>query len=190
MSGTIAFAIMAFVIVGSALGMLFSRKTIYSALFLVLNFASVALVYLSLGATFIGLTQIAIYAGAIMVLFLFVIMLLGPGRLPPGGFPLWRRGVAVALGIVFMVELALVVVQLSSDAVAGTPPVDFAGPEAIGMVLFNQYALPLETASIILLVGIIGSIALAQRARKKEKDPFFLQAMGEAAEANLAEEER
>ena len=78
----ILFLILALVAIGTALGMLISRNTVYSALFLVLNFVTVAVFYLLLGAPFIAMSQITVYAGAIMVLFLFVIMLLGAESLP------------------------------------------------------------------------------------------------------------
>ncbi len=78
----IFFGLLAVVIIVTALGMLFSRNAIYSALFLVLNFATVAVLYIILGAPFISLVQITVYAGSIMVMFLFVIMLLGAERLP------------------------------------------------------------------------------------------------------------
>ncbi|HNT54992.1 MAG TPA: NADH-quinone oxidoreductase subunit J, partial [Anaerolineaceae bacterium] len=73
----VIFIILGVVAVGTAVGMLLSRNAVYAALFLVLNFATIAILYLILGAPFIALAQITVYAGAIMVLFLFVIMLLG-----------------------------------------------------------------------------------------------------------------
>jgi hypothetical protein len=87
--GILFFGLMALIVVGTAIGMVASRNAVYSALFLVLNFATVALLYLMLGAPFIALVQITVYAGSIMVLFIFVIMLLGAERLgvshPPRG---------------------------------------------------------------------------------------------------------
>ena len=77
MLNVIVFGLLALIVVATALAMLLTRKPIFSVLFLVLNFASVAVLYLILGAPFIAFAQITVYAGAIMVLFLFVIMLLG-----------------------------------------------------------------------------------------------------------------
>ncbi|MEE9599246.1 MAG: NADH-quinone oxidoreductase subunit J, partial [Anaerolineales bacterium] len=85
----IFFLILAFVSVGAALGLLFSRNAIYAALFLVLNFLTVAIFYLFLNAPFLAMAQITVYAGAIMVLFLFVIMLLGTKKLKTRGENLW-----------------------------------------------------------------------------------------------------
>ena len=95
----LSFLILAVVSVATALGMLFSRNAIYSALFLVLNFVTVAIFYLLLGAPFIAMAQITVYAGAIMVLFLFVIMLLGAERLTPGRVLPWQRWLAIVLAV-------------------------------------------------------------------------------------------
>ena len=84
--------------------MLLSRNTVYSALFLVLNFVTVAVFYLLLGAPFIAMAQVTVYAGAIMVLFLFVIMLLGTEVLPASNILPWQRPLAVVLAAVLAVE--------------------------------------------------------------------------------------
>ena len=96
------FLILAVMAVASALGMLMSRSAVYAALFLVLNFCTVAVFYILLNAPFIAMSQVSVYAGAIMVLFLFVIMLLGTELLPPSDVLPWQRPVAVllALGLV------------------------------------------------------------------------------------------
>src|SRR5512134_640029 len=96
----IFFLLLGLVAVVSALGMLFSRNTVYSALFLIVNFATVAVFYLVLNAPFIALSQITVYAGAIMVLFLFVIMLLGAeqGQQHQGRW--WYQPLALFLGAV------------------------------------------------------------------------------------------
>src|SRR3970040_1410555 len=100
----IVFLVLALVATASALGMVFSRNAVYSALFLVLNLVTVAVFYLLLGAPFIAMSQITVYAGAIMVLFLFVIMLLGGEQLAPSRALPWQKPVAVLLTIVLLVE--------------------------------------------------------------------------------------
>src|SRR5512132_3051402 len=102
----ILFFILALVAIGTAMGMLLSRNAVYSALFLVLNFVTVAVFYLLLGAPFIAMSQITVYAGAIMVLFLFVIMLLGAESLPQAEVLPWQRPLAILLGILLMGEAA------------------------------------------------------------------------------------
>ena len=91
----ILFLILAVVAIGAALGMLISRNAVYSALFLILNFATVAVFYLLLGAPFIAMAQVTVYAGAIMVLFLFVIMLLGAEELRRVHRLDWQQPVAL-----------------------------------------------------------------------------------------------
>src|SRR5512135_2607784 len=90
--------------IATALGMLMSRSAVYSALFLVLNFGTVAVFYILLGAPFIAMSQITVYAGAIMVLFIFVIMLLGTELLPRSRVLAWQRPLAVLLAAVLVVE--------------------------------------------------------------------------------------
>ena len=98
----ILFLALALIAVATALGMLFSRNAIYSALFLVLNFITVAVFYLLLGAPFIAMAKVTVYAGAIMVLFLFVIMLLGAERLRPRRELAWQTPLAGFLAVVLV----------------------------------------------------------------------------------------
>ena len=158
----ILFLILAVVAIATALGMLISRNAVYSALFLVLNFATVAVFYVLLGAPFIALTQVTVYAGAIMVLFLFVIMLLGTDELPERKVLNWQKPMAVILALVLMVEgIYLIFVQKSaSGLISNAPSADFGSPQAIGDMLFNQYLLPFEATSILLLVAMVGAIVL------------------------------
>ena len=166
----ILFIILAAVAVVSAIGLLVSRNTVYAALFLVINYASVAVFYLLLGAPFIALVQVTVYAGAIMVLFLFVIMLLGAEKLPKATVLPWQRPVAIGLAALLLVEAIFLLFQRLKTI--STPR---ANPDAavntteslrtLGMTLFNQYLLPFEVTSILLLVAMVGVIVLT----KKEK---------------------
>ena len=104
----VVFFILALVAIGAALGMLFSKNAIYAAIFLVLNFATVAVFFLTLGGTFIAVTQVAVYAGAIMVLFLFVIMLLGAEKLGEGDTLGWQKPLAIFLGLLLIFETGYV----------------------------------------------------------------------------------
>ena len=159
----ILFLILALVAIGAALGLLFSRNAVYAALFLVLNFMTVAVFYLLLNAPFLAMAQVTIYAGAIMVLFLFVIMLLGTKKLKTRGENLWQRRLAIGLGVVLIGELVtLFFVQGWRDTLIGEIGSKFGSPESIGIVLFNQYLLPFEITSILLLVGMIGAIVLTK----------------------------
>jgi len=165
----ILFLILAIVAILAAIGMLVSRNSVYAALFLVLNFASVAVFYLLLGAPFIALAQVTVYAGAIMVLFLFVIMLLGAEKLPKGTVLPWQRPLAIVLAGVLLAEAGLLLFQrLQLTATLVNPDASVNATEALrtlGLTLFNQYLLPFEVTSILLLVAMVGAIVLT----KKEK---------------------
>lgn len=159
----VLFLILATVAVISALGMLLSRNAVYSALFLVLNFATVAIFYLLLGAPFIAITQVTVYAGAIMVLFLFVIMLLGADPLPKGKELPWQKPLAVGLALILAVEGIFLISTQKAAGIIGTPAADAGNPLAIGETLFSQYLLPFEVTSILLLVAMIGAIVLTHK---------------------------
>lgn len=164
----ILFLGLAVVAVGAALGMLFSRNAVYSALYLILNFATVAVFYLLLGAPFIAMAQVTVYAGAIMVLFLFVIMLLGAEELRKRGTLGWQQPLALLLGIVLIAETAYLVF-VRGDLVSQILPAEagYASPEQIGLLLFDKYLLPFEIVSILLLVAMVGAIVLTKEERKK-----------------------
>jgi NADH-quinone oxidoreductase subunit J len=162
----VVFFILAAVAVGTALGMVLSRNAIYSALFLALNFSAVAMLYLVLGAPFIALSQITVYAGSIMVLFLFVIMLLGAENLPQGEELRWQPLLAIPLLVILAGDFALNLVRNNSQlAGAASLPEGFGSPAAIGDLLFTQYALPFEVTGVILLTATLGAIMLAKADR-------------------------
>lgn len=171
MGDTILFLILAFVAIAAAAGMLLSRNAVHSALWLILNLGAVAVLYLILNAPFIAMVQITVYAGAIMVLFLFVIMLLGAERL--GGVRFFGRQefLAGGLGIVLLIVLAVVLFGggSGSGAMADNPGrLMEAGPAAVGLSLYESYVFPFEVTSILLLVAMIGVVAL--RTRRGNKD--------------------
>ena len=163
----ILFFILALVAVAAALGMLFSRNAIYAAIFLVLNFATVAVFFLTLGGSFIAVSQVAVYAGAIMVLFLFVIMLLGAEKLSQTGTLKWQMPLALVLGLVLIIEAAYVLfTQVGQVSELATLPEGFGSPASVGELLFSQYLLPFEVTSILLLVAMIGAIILTRQHKK------------------------
>lgn len=164
----IAFIVLALVAVASALGMLFSKNAVYAAIYLVMNFATVAIFYLILGGAFIAVAQVAVYAGAIMVLFLFVIMLLGAERLGQTETLAWQTPLALFLGIVLAVEAIYVLFFQASQLIpAAVLPEGFGSPTSIGMELFQNYLLPFEVTSLLLLVAMIGAIVLTRQEKKK-----------------------
>jgi len=172
-SELIVFLVLSLVAVSSALGMLLSRNAVYSALFLVLNFATVAVFYILLGAPLIAMAQITVYAGAIMVLFLFVIMLLGADSLAPGKVLPWQKPLAGALAFVLVVESVYLLALRGVPIGIVTRPIESINSveslREMGMVLFNQYLLPFEVTSILLLVAMVGAIVLTKQEKGGQK---------------------
>jgi NADH-quinone oxidoreductase subunit J len=163
------FLLLALIAIASALGMLLSRNAVYSALYLVLNFITVAVFYLLLGAPFIAMAQVTVYAGAIMVLFLFVIMLLGAENLPQSSVLPWQRPLAIFLSVLLGLEAAYLFLTKArplGDVLAPDAAVNATeNLQQLGLALFNEYLLPFEVVSILLLVAMVGAIILT----KKEK---------------------
>ena len=164
----VLFIILALVAVASAIGMLFSKNAVYSALNLILNFSAVAVLYLILGAPFIALSQVTVYAGAIMVLFLFVIMLLGAERLRQGTTLPYQQPVSIALAVILVAiaVYALLFRPLGIEAANATNP-SFSSPAALAEMLYNEYLLPFEVTSILLLVAMIGAIVLTRKQKRR-----------------------
>jgi NADH:ubiquinone oxidoreductase subunit 6 (subunit J) len=158
----VVFALAALVAVGSALGVILKRNPIHAALFLVGNLGSVAALYLTLNATFLAAAQVIVYAGAIMVLFVFAIMVLIPGKEETGPDPLRPvRLAAVPFGALLLLEVLLMVV--ARPAARPEPSRVEGGVRAIGRLLFTDYLFPFELASVLLLAALVGVLALAKR---------------------------
>ncbi|HYE92778.1 MAG TPA: NADH-quinone oxidoreductase subunit J [Terriglobales bacterium] len=160
---TLAFVVVAALAIGSALGLVLKRNPIHGALFLVVNLACVAVFYLMLGAEFLAAAQIIVYAGAIMVLFVFAIMVLIPGKSETGPDP--RRStrvLAVPVGALLLVQLGVIMATRRGDAPSATPPVP-GGVESLGTLLFTDYLFPFELTSVLLLAAMVGVLLLARR---------------------------
>ncbi|NOX62480.1 MAG: NADH-quinone oxidoreductase subunit J [Chloroflexi bacterium] len=159
------FLALALVALLAAVGMVTSRNAVHSALFMLVNFAVYAIFYIMLNAQFLGVVQVIVYAGAIVVLFLFVVMLIG-GEIGAVRSSLRRYTYAAALilGALFVAMIGLGIAQtISTDqTVAGAPAA--GGVEAIGMALFTTYLLPFELASLLLLAGMVGGVARRYKA--------------------------
>ena len=164
----ISFIFLALISVSSALGMLLSRNAIYSALYLIVNFVTTAVFFLLLSGAFIAVSQVAVYAGAIMVLFLFVIMLLGAEKLGKSDTLGWQRPLAILLGLGLIAEILYILFFQANELVALINlPEGFGSPASIGMTLFQEYLLPFEVTSILLLVAMIGAIVLTRQEKKR-----------------------
>lgn len=161
---TYLFIFLALLAVGAAVGMVVSKNTVNSALFLVLNMVALAGVYLILEAQFLAIVQILVYAGAIMVLFLFVIMLLNLdaeeslfNKFRVKYFIAFLLGVTVLSQVLYSIgDLSDMLPEISSDmAQVGTV-------EAVGDVLFTEYLLPFEMTAILLTAAVVGALLIAQ----------------------------
>jgi NADH-quinone oxidoreductase subunit J len=159
----VLFFTLAIIAIATAIGMLISRSTVYAALHLVINFVTVAIFYLLLDAPFIALSQIAVYAGAIMVLFLFVIMLLGLDNI--AGELEWKNLVwPIIMAVILLVEGVLLVLQrVGQNIYVGPAETQLSDPSLMAKVLFTDYLLPFEMTAVLLLVAMIGAIVLNKR---------------------------
>jgi NADH-quinone oxidoreductase subunit J len=161
------FAILGAIALGAALNILVQRHPIYSALSLILTFIALAGIYIQMHAEFIAVMQIVIYTGAIMVLFIFVIMLLNAReeseQRPARRFIMYS---GLVLSIALTVEVSLVVFKgFTGYGIILAPPVGTltGNTASIGKELYTRYMLPFEVTSVLLLVAIIGAIIMAKK---------------------------
>jgi NADH-quinone oxidoreductase subunit J len=154
------FSVVAIAAIGMAVGLVLRPNPLHGALFLVGNLFCVAVLFLMLGAEFLALAQVIVYAGAIMVLFILAIMLLIPGRAESGPDPLARaRRLALPLAAALGLVVALVAARTGGPAPSAPP----GGVEAIGRLLFTDYLFPFEVTSLLLLAALVGALTLAKR---------------------------
>ena len=170
---TAFFLVIAAVAVFAGGMVILAKNAVHSALFLVVNLFCVALLYLSLSAEFLAAVQLMVYAGAIVVLFLFVITLLNP-RAEEGADHLHGQAVAaVGLGALLLVEVGLTITTgVFRLPVAGYPPPAPSWGDnirAIGQMMFTDYLLPFEVTSVLLLIALLGATVLAKGRFRGEK---------------------
>ncbi len=161
----VIFSITALIAVIGAVAMLTSRNAVHSALFLLMNFGAIAVLYLLLQAPFLFAVQLIVYAGAIIVLFLFVVMLLGAERDEDEKNPIrWQTPTALVMAALLIGEVIYVLVRQPQETVARVGNANvFASPTDIARALFTTYLLPFEIASFVLLTALIGVVVLHQR---------------------------
>ena len=159
----IVFALAALGAIAGGVGVIASGPPVRSALALLLVLGCLAIMYLLLSAQFIAVLQVIVYAGAIVVLFLFVIMLLGARTETMPGKLRWQKPVAALLAAAFVAGLGA---ALRGPAGAGVAPTHagFGTAESVGRVLYTTFVLPFEVASVILLVGIIAGVVIGRPA--------------------------
>ena len=158
------FVAFAGLLVACSLMVILHKNPVTSALFLVLAFCSLAGIYLLLSAEFVAMVQIIVYAGAIMVLFLFVIMYLNLKRdIEHGVHIALRRGVGWTLGIVLVVEGWMLLARRWALGPLSAEPAPVVGnTQAIGQALYTRYLFPFEITSMLLLVAMVGVVVIAK----------------------------
>jgi NADH-quinone oxidoreductase subunit J len=168
------FAILAVFALVSAVAVVVARSPVHSALFLLLSFVLVAAIFILQQAEFVGAVQMLVYAGGIMVLFLFVVMLVNPGVVSAGKAFQTQFDVALVLLPVFLVPFLYILgteklpdVAVKPDALRMIGDRIAGNTEAVAWVLFRDYLVPFEVASVFLLVAMVGAVVLGKRSLEK-----------------------
>lgn len=193
---TLAFLLFGGLAVLTSILVVAQRNPMHSALFLVLSFLNVACLYVLLGAEFVAVTQIIVYTGAILVLFLFAVMLVRLEDLPEmyGGHPV-QGFVGPVLGFALLLEILAVIASTVPLGQQGTFTPDAIAAvggniQAVGRYLYSDFLVPFEVASLVLLVGAIGAIVLARPddtpMRRREEAELFTISLGHPMESEVA----
>ena len=167
MIAPILFFLLAITAVAAALGLLIARNPVVSALWLILNLFCIAGLYLTLNAEFIAVIQVIVYAGAIMVLFLFVIMLLNLAELPSPALLDWKFAASFLLGIGILALLVYVVASgfdvLPGEQLGAVGEDHTGSAKFLARELFTRFAMPFEVIGVLLLAATIGAVLLARK---------------------------
>jgi NADH-quinone oxidoreductase subunit J len=174
----IAFGVLSVAAVASALGVVLFRNAVYCMLSLILNLLMLALFFLMLEAEFVATIQVLIYAGAVMVLFLFVVTLLAPDASSTEGRDRLRWQIGPALGLAIILAGSLIVAILNG-AIASDAKKAGAGSlftqvqangdtQAFGQALFHGFSFPFEATSLLLLVAVLGAVVLGRRLASRD----------------------
>ena len=168
----ILFYLAATVAVISTAAVIVISNVVHALIYLILSLLSVAVIFFVLGAPFAAVLEAIVYAGAIMVLFLFVIMLLGAEKLSPGKVLPFQKQLALGLVFVLIIESGYLLLGRASISAVIIPPSEAANSiEAVrelGVALFSDFLLPFEVTSILLLVAMVGAIVLAKREKGEQ----------------------
>ena len=166
---TALFYVFSAVLLFAALRVITARSTVHAALYLVLAFGSASCIWMLLQAEFLAITLVLVYVGAVMVLFLFVVMMLDVN------FDSMRTNfrsyvpVAATVGVLVVLEMTLVIVGARLGSGAAPAAAQGSNTKALGRLIYVDYVYPFEIAAVVLLVAIIAAIALTHRQRKESK---------------------
>lgn len=164
------FILIGAVSLAAAAGVVTSRQPVHGALFLLVHFVTLAVLYVTLEAQFLAAIQVIIYAGGIVILILFVIMLIGSERLDDDpSTRSWGPYVGLVMGLVLLAALVVTLLPSFLGQEANIAAMEGGAPYQVGMTLFTEYILPIEMAAILLLVALLGALLLA-RHPKAEKE--------------------
>lgn len=167
MGHAIAFYTLSALILGFAVAVITVRNAVHSVLLLVADFIFVAALYVLMGAQFMAIVQVMVYAGGVVVLYLFVVMLVNLKR-PPEQHQDKRRQTRLGLALAFAVLVELAVVAAWGaltplPAAPGAVPLSASNVEQVGWLLYTDFLIPFEVASMLLLAAMVGAIVLARR---------------------------
>ena len=155
------FLVLAAVAVAGAVSLILQRHPIHSALSLIMVMVALAGLYLLQGAEFVAAVQIIVYGGAIMVLFVFVIMLLNAGEEERTNLSRMARYVGVPLGVIFLIEIAFWIGRATLHL--GAAPAEAVSTRDLSSLLFREYVFPFELTSFLILIALLGALVLARR---------------------------
>jgi NADH-quinone oxidoreductase subunit J len=157
----VVFLVLAAMALAGAVSLIFQRHPIHSALSLIVVMVALAGLYLLQGAEFVAAVQIIVYAGAIMVLFIFVIMLLNAGEEERTNLSRLARYLGVPIAVVFLAEGAYWMARASAHL--GSPPSEVVSTRDLSTLLFRDYVFPFELTSFLILIAVVGALVLARR---------------------------
>ncbi len=159
----LVFLILSIISIGAALAVIFSKNPVYSVLFLILTFFSIAGHYVLLNAEFLFIVHIIVYAGAILVLFLFVIMLLNLNKTTETGKSMLPKIAGAISGGLLLIVLLGAVKGLNQAEAAQAVNAEMGSVKNLGKILFDEYLLPFEVSSTLFLSAMIGAVMLGKK---------------------------
>lgn len=162
------FYVFSFMAIFSSLLMIFARKPVYSVIFLIITFIAISGIYILLNAQFLAIVNIIVYSGAVMVLFLFVLMMLNLNNESEPDKKIPVKLLAIITGAMLLFTLTIALIKAEHTPIA--PLSDIGLVEKLGKELFTTYVVPFEISSILFIAAMVGAVKLALRDKSSETD--------------------